>query len=93
MENSNNKDISPNLQQGAVSGSINLSEFKEEVVSKVKELNNCLKGYKTKYKNLSVVLSQEEYKNMSNEKLLGGLLVEFIEKPTLSEVTVSSAQN
>ena len=59
--------------------------FKNEVVNKVKELNNLLKGYKSKYKGLSVVLKQEEFKSVKGEKFVGGLLVEFNEKTTLRE--------
>ena len=65
--------------------------FKNEIVTKVKELNNLLKGYKDKYKGLSVVLKQEEFKSVKGEKFVGGLLVEFNEKPTLNQVTLSSS--
>ena len=61
-------------------------EFKEQIVQKVKELNSCLTGYKSKYRDLSVVLSQEEYRKANNEIVKGGLSVEFIEKPTLSKL-------
>ena len=65
--------------------------FKNEIVTKVKELNNLLKGYKDKYKGLSVVLKQEEFKSVKGEKFVGGLSVEFNEKPTLNQVTLSSS--
>ena len=56
-------------------------EFKEQIVQKVKELNSCLTGYKSKYRDLSVVLSQEEYRKANNEIVKGVLSVEIIKKP------------
>ena len=73
MENSNKNDINPNMQQGAVSGSINLSEGSKNSQDKIENKENWVNFVnKTLDLDFDESLSTEQHvRNAAKDESLG----------------------